>query len=130
MESNTFVRIINMKLLLLLLKWLARIASIISIGLMLIFFFGDHKPFPSITFSDIFLMLFFPLGVIAGMIVSWSKPGRGAMYSLFSLGAFYAIHYYEAGRFPEGPAFLIFALPSLIFLSYWFVSMNAFFREN
>lgn len=120
----------NIVSLLPILKWTARISSIVSIGLILLFLIADSEANLTVTLNDVILMLFFPLGVIAGMIFSWYKPGEEAKYSLFALAAFYAMHYYIAGRFPQGSAFFFFVLPSLIFLVYWFIAMSTFFTKK
>jgi F0F1-type ATP synthase assembly protein I len=50
------------------------------------------------------------------MVISWWKEGLGGIISIASLLAFYVWHFFTAKEFPEGFGFILFALPSLLFL--------------
>ncbi|HLG35427.1 MAG TPA: hypothetical protein VI757_11150 [Bacteroidia bacterium] len=106
------------------LKWLARATSVVSIVLMSLFFIGTTDSIASLHLRDIILMLFFPAGVIAGMVRSWFYPLNGSIISFFSLGMFYALNFYFSGAFPAGPYFLIFTIPALLFFIYRYVTLN------
>jgi hypothetical protein len=43
---------------------------------------------------------------------------------LFSLGMFYAVHYYFSGTFPTGPYFLLFTIPAILFFVYRYLTLN------
>jgi hypothetical protein len=91
-------------------RWIARIGSLLVIGFLLAFLFGEGLP--PITI----LHLCFPLGVMMGLIVAWFLEGIGATITIVSITAFYLIHYRLSGVLPSGPFFLIAAAPSLFFL--------------
>ena len=97
--------------------WTARLWSIASLGIILLFIFGEgmHRVRP----SEWLLFLFFPAGICVGMILSWWKEGLGGAVTVGSLIAFYAIHFAIAHTFPHGWAFLVFSLPGFLFLSQW-----------
>ncbi len=96
--------------------WAARVWSIATIVLVLLFLFGEpFKP----RGAEWLGLLLFPLGVCAGMVVAWWNEGLGGAITVGSLAAFYAIHFATAGRFPGGWAFLAFAAPGFLFLLSW-----------
>lgn len=91
-------------------RWTARIGSLLVIGFLLAFLFGEGLP--PITI----LHLCFPLGVMMGLIVAWFLEGIGAAITIVSITAFYLFHYRLSGALPSGPFFLIAAAPSIFFL--------------
>ena len=96
-------------------RWIARILSLIVIGFLLLFLFGEGLP--SITF----LHIFFPFGVMLGLILAWFFEGFGATITIVSIAAFYSIHYFHDGKVPSGPFFLISGVPSVFFLVSMFI---------
>ncbi len=99
------------------LRWIARIWSIASIVLILVFIIGERSC-PS-GLGEWIGFLFFPVGVAAGMIISWWKEGEGGGITVASLIFFYLIHLATAGRFPEGWGWLAFSAPGFLFLVTW-----------
>jgi hypothetical protein len=63
-------------------------------------------------------LLFFPTGVIVGMVVAWWKEGMGALIALGSLVAFYLVYGYLMNNHIGGWAFVAFASPALLFLAH------------
>ena len=106
------------------LKWTARILSLFCISLILLFAFGEGGTGNSPTLREIIGLLFFPTGVIAGMIVAFKKSALGAIISISSLLLFYFWHYITTYSFPKGAAFLAFTAPAVIFLIYSFIEMR------
>jgi hypothetical protein len=94
--------------------WTARIWSIASLGLLLLFVIGEG--INPTTRTERLELLFFPLGISVGMILAWRKEGFGGIITVGSLLAFYAVHLVTAGRFPKGWAWLVFAAPGFLFL--------------
>lgn len=91
-------------------RWIARGFSIIVIGFLLLFLFGEGvSPINA-------LHIFFPFGVILGLILSWFFEGTGAALMIASIIAFYLVHYFSGGKLPGGPFFLLTAVPSVLFL--------------
>ncbi len=103
----------------LILRWLARIWSIPCIGLLALFFVGEGFDPGQVAPREWVGLLFFPVGVVAGMVLGWWKEGWGGAISLGSLLAF---NIYD--RLP-GWANFFFAVPGLLFLTYWYASSRA-----
>jgi hypothetical protein len=91
-------------------SWIARILSLIVIGFLLLFLFGEGLPSISV------LHIFFPFSVMLGLILAWFYEGIGATVTIVSIAAFYSIHYLQEGNLPSGPFFLISCVPSVLFL--------------
>ena len=98
------------------LKWLARVSSLASIGLLGLFLFGGEESI-SPTLREAVAMAFFPFGVIAGMIVGWKYELRGGLISVISLGLFYAVMAIMRRGIPTTPWFVVFTLPGILFLA-------------
>ena len=90
--------------------WIARILSVMVIGFLLFFLFGEGLESISV------LHIFFPFGVMLGLILAWLFEGIGATVTIMSIVAFYILHYLQHGKLPSGPFFLISSIPSVLFL--------------
>jgi hypothetical protein len=57
------------------LRWAGRVLSIVSIGILLLFLIGesDFSQPPQLTFKEWLGLLFFPGGIVVGMIVAWRR---------------------------------------------------------
>ncbi|WP_420632341.1 DUF7670 domain-containing protein [Candidatus Leptofilum sp.] len=97
-------------------RWLARLGSLASLGLLLLFFFGEEMNFATLTPTEIWGLLFFPLGITVGMLLGWRWEIFGGSVTILSLMVFYKVMYAASGEFPDGLWFLIFALPGFLFL--------------
>lgn len=98
-------------------RWIARILSIVSIGMLLLFFFGESdfsQPF-HLTTQEWILVSFFPLGVMVGMILGWWREGLGGLITTLALLGFYLVDILFTGTPPGGPFFLLFASPGILF---------------
>ena len=96
------------------LRWTARVWSVVSIGLLLGFLVGEGLN-PSGMHEWIGL-LFFPLGISLGMLLAWRNERLGGTITVVSLFVFYVVHLTTAGTFPAGFAWLAFAAPGFLFL--------------
>jgi hypothetical protein len=103
------------------LRWIARAGSILSILLLLLFFFGEQFHPAKITLKEWVGLIFFPVGVVFGMIVAWWKEGVGAGITLASLLALYVVFGLLFGD-SLGVWFIVFASPGFFFLLYWILS--------
>jgi len=99
--------------------WTARLLSILSLGVILIFVIGNRFSPSSLRPVEAILFLFFPVGLCVGMVVGWWREAQGAVITLISVAGFYLLSFFVSGRFPKGPYFLIVALPGLVFLISW-----------
>ena len=101
-------------------RWIARIWSITSVGLILFIVFGygfNPEIFPRA--GEIVELIFFPIGIIMGMIMAWKWEGIGAIITIGSLLAFYIIELIRDGALPEGVFFVLLSAPGFFFLIYW-----------
>lgn len=98
------------------LSGLAKVNSLISIIILLLFFTNGNVRFYALQDDTFLLMIFFPIGLIIGLIISWMKPIMGAIVGLTSVLLFYIVHYFKVQYFPEGFSFLIFSVPCFLFL--------------
>ncbi len=69
-------------------------------------------------------ILFFPFGVLLGLILSWKWEGLGAMITIGSLIGIYITILIIRGNLPRGPFFVLFAAPGFFFLISWLLSRN------
>jgi hypothetical protein len=102
-------------------RWLARVLSVIFIGVILLFFFGEAdfgQPI-RLTAGEWIGVLFFPVGVAAGMILGWWREGAGAAVAVGSLSAFYVLDVITTGNPPSGPFFVLFTSPGILFGVSW-----------
>ena len=101
------------------LQWLAAGLSLVSVFILLMFLIGEGFNPASVRPSEWAMMIFFPFGVIIGMVVAWWRECLGGMITIAGLMAFYTAHFGFSGGFPRGWAFVMFALPSFMFLVHW-----------
>jgi hypothetical protein len=100
-------------------RWTARVWAIASIGLILAFLVGEGFHPSQVRAREWLGLLFFPVGICAGMVLAWWKEGLGGAITVLSLVAFYGIHLATAGTFPRGWAWWVFAAPGFLFLLSW-----------
>lgn len=101
-----------------LLRWVARIGSIVCAAVLMAFIFGGNERLPQ---QEEWLQLaFFPGGILLGMALGWKNELLGGVVTVLSLLAFYAMQLIQAGNLPAGPWFFIFASPGILFLVAWF----------
>ena len=98
---------------------LARVGSIVSITLLILLFMGEGFHPSEISPNEWAGLLFFPVGVMIGMIVAWWKEGPGSVVTLLSLLAFYLVYGYLLRNHIGGWAFIAFSSPGLLFLLHW-----------
>ena len=102
-----------------LIRWTARVWAVASIGLVLAFVVGEGFNPSQIKPGEWVGLLFFPVGICAGMILAWWREGLGGSITVGSLLAFYVVHLATAGTFPRGWAWLALAAPGFLFLLSW-----------
>jgi hypothetical protein len=115
------------------LRWIARILSIISIGFVLLFLVGEVLPPHAeavFKFRDILAMIFFPIGVCFGLGLAWRREPQGGTIAIGCVAAFYLILFLFDGRFPRGPYFFLLASPGLLFVAAWGVERIALAKHS
>ncbi len=98
------------------LRWTARIGSLISIVLLLMFMFGGAEQPPSLNDPAMLGLIFFPITVMVGMLLGWWNDLIGGITTVIGLFGFYAWHLMESSSLPAGPYFVLFASPGILFL--------------
>ena len=101
-------------------RWTARILSVVSIGLVLLFMVGEGFDYTRIKPNEWVLFIFFPFGISIGMLLSWWQEGIGGIITAGCLLMFYVVHFVIAGKIPHGLAFLVFTIPGFLFLLCWY----------
>ncbi len=107
-------------------RWLARLMSLVSVGIIAMFFLAEPFKPSAVRPREWVGLAFFPAGVVIGLIVAWWKEAFGAAISLGSLATFYLVFGWLMASNIHGPWFFIFASPALLFLIAWLLSRNNF----
>jgi len=104
-------------------RWAARLLSIASTALLLLFVFGEKFETSKVTGRQWLAFVFFPLGIVVGFVVAWWKEGLGGGISIASLLIFYLIFVsLLKGSLAQGVWFLVFAVPGFLFLAAYAIS--------
>lgn len=98
---------------------LARLGSIASIILLLMLFAGEGLHPSQVATREWVGLLFFPIGVMIGMVLAWWREGAGSLVTVGSLVAFYVVYGYLMRNHLGGWAFIVFASPGFLFLLHW-----------
>jgi hypothetical protein len=101
------------------LRWSARVLSILAVGVVLLFAFGEGLNLSHFTAPQLVLFAFFPIGVCLGMALAWRWEGLGGGIAVASLAAFYLVDRLTSSSFPRGFAFVALAAPGFLFLLCW-----------
>ena len=108
------------------LLWTARALSVGSVVLLLLFLSGeDGLDSSKVRPREWAGLLFFPFGVMAGMVVAWWRESLGGAVCVGSLIAFYVWQLLVSGGLPRGPYFFAFSLPGFMFLLYGLLSRRS-----
>lgn len=111
--------------LLFLLRWMTRISGAVSIGLILLFVFGENWQFSQLRWEELGTILF-PLGLVSGLILGWLEEIRGGALAIGSVAAFYVVYGLAfSGSIRQGWGFALFAIPGVLFLIHGLLSRRA-----
>jgi len=119
---------IDLGLLLAVVEMLARLGSIASIGLLVMLFRNELLHPSEISRMEWVGLLFFPIGVVTGMVVAWWKEGIGSTITVASLLGLYVVYGYLFRNHLGGWVFIVFASPGFLFLLHWL--LHDFDRKN
>ena len=98
-------------------RWTARVLSLFSTFVLMLFLFGEPFPVAKITAIQWLAMVLFPVGVVIGFAVAWWRETFGASITIGSLLAFYVVFaVLMNGSLSKGGWFLVFASPAFLFL--------------
>ena len=109
------------------LRWIARIGSIIIIAGVLAIFIGEggFNPF-KLTAQEASMMVCF-WGSCIGLGLAWKWEGIGGTISVSFMAIFFALEFAFSGHFPRGWAFEVIAFPGILFLT---ISLLGHFRKS
>jgi hypothetical protein len=118
------------RLAMVLFRWSARLLSLASTGMLLLFVFGGRETL-EFTARQSLAFVFFPVGIVVGFAVAWWKEGLGGGISVVSLLIFYLIFVFLLrGNPARGVWFLVFAIPGFLFLAGYAISRARRLRET
>jgi energy-converting hydrogenase Eha subunit A len=106
------------------LRWIARAAGLLSVGVILMFLIGERFNPEQVRTREWVGLAFFPAGVVVGLIVAWWKEGLGSGITLASLAAFYGVYGWLMGSNVHSWWFIVFASPGFFFLVAWLLSKS------
>ncbi|NJN65296.1 MAG: hypothetical protein HC884_00580 [Chloroflexaceae bacterium] len=107
-----------------LLRWVARVWSIGSIGVLLLFLVGEGFNPTETTPAEWVGLSLFPAGMSLGMVLAWRWEGVGGALTVGSLLAFYGYEWLLSGSFPRGWGFVGLAAPGALFLGCWWLERH------
>ena len=106
-------------------KWIARIWSILSLAFLLLFF-GAHifssGGTDTFAFKDLFQFVFFPIGLTIGLIIAWKREGLGGIIAIASIIGFHLQMLVKHWKPDFGIFFELLAAPGILFILYWILS--------
>jgi hypothetical protein len=118
------------KVLLNIIRWLARIIGTLMVIIVLAFFIGYiieglNKPGPGLEPYNIIVFVVWGTG-LAALLLAWWKEGLGGIISLL---CFIIVNILAAVNPVPGSSYtyilLFFLLPSILFLLYWWLKRNS-----
>lgn len=100
------------------LRWIARIFSLVNCLIIVLIYIGEGFNPAILTQNEWLGLFFFPIGVIAGLLLAFRREVAGSVLALCSLVAFYFWNVVSSGRFPGG-TFAMLASPAVLFILVW-----------
>jgi len=106
-------------------RWAARVLSVVSTAMLVLFITGEKFDVSRITAREWAGFALFPVGIVVGFAIGWWKEGLGGAITTLSLLAFYLVYgYLTRGKTNLGWAFVVFAFPGFLFLISWLLSFT------
>lgn len=98
---------------------MARLLSIASLGFILLFMFGEGSAWLSVGAKDIIGLVFFPFGLMLGLILGWRRELSGGVIAVGSIALFYLIYGLAINQaIFRGWWFVVLSTPGALFLLY------------
>jgi hypothetical protein len=102
-----------------LLRWSARLLSAFTIGFILLFMFGEEANWSAVTMRDMVGLIFFPIGLMLGLVLAWRRELAGGLVAVGSMALFFLVYGLVINRAVfMGWWFLILSVPAVLFLAY------------
>lgn len=100
-------------------RWTARIFGAASLMILLSFLLGESRSWAKMSVGDVIGELFFSIGLMAGLILSWRTEFTGGAITLGSVLTFYFIYGLLLDEsLSRNWWFIFFAIPGALFLTY------------
>ncbi|MEZ6059890.1 MAG: hypothetical protein R3C19_05970 [Planctomycetaceae bacterium] len=117
-DESRFRRFNRMASLITTLRWIARLWSVASLLLLAAMVLGEGDPGAArLSPGEVIGLVFFPAGIVVGLLLGFRKERLGGLICLASLAGFYVWHISTSGILPRGPYFALFAAPGALFLA-------------
>lgn len=101
------------------LRLAARAASVVCLAVILLFLVGEDFNFADVTARQWVGFAFFPVGLVAGLVLAWKEEGLGGTIAVISiLGVYLVYGLLLNGTLRLGWAFLPFLIPGVLFIAY------------
>jgi hypothetical protein len=122
-------------------RWIARITGTLLVAFTLFMFIGElvdslqrHGGSPLASFKPLLLLMFAVWGIaLAGLIIAWWKEGLGGIISLVAFWIVFILNLFNQEASMKWDAikiFLIFSLPSILYLIYWKLNKDELKKET
>lgn len=123
-------------------RWAARISGTLLVAFTLFFVIASfidgmnrNNGSPLTSLSTLIIIIFIIWGIaLAGLILALWKEGMGGIISLGSFILMYILNLFNTEASVRGgafPIFLIFSIPSILYLCYWKLTRDIFrHKEN
>jgi len=101
------------------LRWTARLLSVASLGFILLFVFGEGFGWLSVRVQDLVGLVFFPFGLMLGLVLAWRREMSGGIIAVASIALFYIVYGLVLNpAIFQGLWFLVLSIPAWLFLLY------------
>ena len=102
------------------LRWVARVTALVMVVFILIMFLGEgiadgFGGFLVLTLRESLMMASFVI-IFLGLLLGWRWEILGGALVIGGMAVFYWLNYAFSGTLPQGPYFLIIAIPGLLYL--------------
>ena len=97
-------------------RWIARVWSLASLGMLLFFLAGEEFHPAQLTAPEWASLIFFPTGVTFGLVAAWRREAVGGTITVASLAAFYVLNGFMGHVMSLGWAFVALVVAGFLFL--------------
>ena len=101
------------------LRWAARLLSVLSTVVLLLFLFGEPFPVARITWKEWIGLALFPFGIVIGFAVAWWRELLGGAITIACL---LLVCFLFVNDFGRSWTFFVITLPGFLFLLDGFIS--------
>lgn len=108
------------------LRWIARLLSAVSVAAIILFVFAENVGWSALAWKEGILVLLFPFGVFAGLILGWEDELSGGIVAVSSIVLFYVLYAFAySGSIHETWWILLIASPGFLFFLYGFLAFRS-----